>query len=262
MSASDLYKAGRLQEALDAQVQEVKKSPADHGKRLFLFELLCFAGELDRAARQIQAVKYDEVETDAAVQTYAKLLDSERARRTALRDGTKPEFLIDPPPSVNDRLEAISRLREKRPAEAAALLAKANSAVTVKGRLNNNSVEALRDCDDVFGPVLEVMAQGKYYWLPLEQIDTMVMKAPKFPRDLLWIPARVEIRDGPSGDVFLPALYPFSHEHADDQVKLGRRTDWKTEQDGPAVGVGLRMFLAGDDAISVLEWRELQVTAE
>src|SRR5262245_43141677 len=60
MSASEAFKAGRLQEAIDAQIQEVRAHPADHGKRLFLFELAAFAGDLDRARRQIDAVKYDD----------------------------------------------------------------------------------------------------------------------------------------------------------------------------------------------------------
>ena len=67
------------------------------------------------------------------------------------------------------------------------------------------------------------------------------------------------MRDGPEGDVFLPALYPGTHEHADDAVKLGRATDWKDGDAGPVLGVGLRTFLAGDDPITLLEWRELEV---
>jgi len=39
MSASELFKAGKLQEAIDAQLKEVKNKPADQSERLFLFEL-------------------------------------------------------------------------------------------------------------------------------------------------------------------------------------------------------------------------------
>jgi len=56
MNATDLFKAGRLQAAIDAQIQEVKAKPADHGRRLFLFELCAFAGDLERARRQIDAL--------------------------------------------------------------------------------------------------------------------------------------------------------------------------------------------------------------
>jgi type VI secretion system protein ImpE len=258
MNASELLQAGKLQEAIEAQLKEVKARPADHGKRLFLFELLSFAGDLDRARRQIDAVKYDDLERDAAVLAYRKLLDSEQARRRLFSEGLQPQFLAEPPEHVRLRLDAVNRLREKRFAEAAAVLAKASEAApAVHGQLNDKPFTSLRDCDDLFGGVLEVMSQGNYYWLPFEQINVLAMNAPKFPRDLLWVPARLEVRDGPSGDVFLPALYPGSHTHADDQVKLGRMTDWKSDEAGPVLGVGLRMFLVDDEAVSLPEWREL-----
>jgi type VI secretion system protein ImpE len=187
MNASDLFKAGKLQNALDAQLPEVRTNPADQGKRLFLFELLAFAGDLDRARRQIDAIQYDQPELVAAVLSY----------------------------------------------------------------------KSLRDCDDLFAGVLEVMAQGGYYWVPLEQIETLTLKPPGFPRDLLWAPARLELADS-GGNVFLPVLYPASHEHSDEAIKLGRATDWKEIPDGPVQGVGGRTFLVDEDAISLLEWRKLE----
>jgi type VI secretion system protein ImpE len=261
MSATDSFKAGRLQEAVDQQIQEVKSNPANHAKRLFLFELFAFAGDLERAKRQIDAIQYDELELEAATLAYRKVLDAETARRRLFREGAAPQFLREPPESVRLRLEAINRLHENRSGEAALTLARATEKEPpVRGLLNQKPFDSLRDCDDVFGAVLEVMSQGNYYWVPLEHIDTLAMNAPKHPRDLLWAPARLEVRDGPAGDVFLPALYPFSHEHSDDLVKLGRMTDWKGGEDGPVQGVGLRTFLMGDDAITLLEWRELQIT--
>ena len=85
MNATELFKAGSLKEAIEAQTQEVKANPTDPGRRLFLFELLAFAGDLDRARRQIEAVRYDEPERDTAVQRYRRLLDSEAARRHVQR---------------------------------------------------------------------------------------------------------------------------------------------------------------------------------
>src|SRR5262249_24875746 len=151
---------------IDAQIQEVKANPADHGKRLFLFELLAFAGDLERAKRQIDAIQYGEMERDTAVLAYRKLLDSEEKRRRLFAAGLKPEVLKEPPEPLLLRLEAVNRLRENRPAEAAELLAKAQGPA-VKGTLNDKPFESLRDCDDLFAGVLEVMSQGKYYWLPL-----------------------------------------------------------------------------------------------
>jgi type VI secretion system protein ImpE len=261
MNAGEFFKAGKLQDAIDAQIKEVKVNAADQGKRLFLFELLSFTGDLDRAQRQIEAIKYSELELDAAVLAYRKILDSERLRRRLFSEGLPPQFFAEPAEHVRLRLEAVNRLREKNEAEAAKLLEQAETArPAVKGTLNDKPFENLRDCDDLFAGVFEVFAHGVYYWVPLESIESVSMNAPRFPRDLLWVPARLETKDNAAGDVFLPALYPGSEGHASDDIKLGRRTAWPENDTGPVLGAGLRIFLIDDDASSLLDWRKLTMS--
>jgi type VI secretion system protein ImpE len=262
MTVDDLYRAGQLQAAIDAQVQEVKAHPADHSKRLFLFELLVFSGDLDRARRQIDAIQYGDVDLDMAVQSYRKLLDAETGRRNLFAEGLPPSFLGEPPDHVRLRLEAVEKLRAGQPAEAAEVLGRAVEATPpVRGQLNGKPFEFLRDVDDLFGGLLEVMAQGKYFWVGLEQVVSLGIGAPRFPRDLIFVPARLEMKEE-AGDVFLPALYPRSHEHPDDRVKLGRLTEWNTPEGGPTLGVGTHTFQVDEDDISLLEWRELRLPQE
>src|SRR5262249_57730139 len=122
MTANELFKDGQLAKAVEAQIQEVKTHPADQSKRLFLFELIIFTGDLDRAKRQGDLVKYDNIELESAMQTYRKLLDAEAARRRVFREGTKPLFLGEVPDHVNLRLYALTRLREGNKASPPALL--------------------------------------------------------------------------------------------------------------------------------------------
>ncbi len=257
MTPTEYYQAGRLREAIDAQVAEVKAKPTDQARRLFLFELLAFSGELDRATRQIDAVRYDEPDLALAGLAYRKLIDSETARRRCFEGGEPPEILGEMTESIRLRLAALAEIRSGRPSEALTLLNQAAEVTPeAKGTLNGRPFTTLRDADDLFGGVLEVMAQGKYFWVGLEQVVAMAMKPPRFPRDLLYIPARLDL-ESESGEVFLPALYPRSHVHADDAIRLGRATDWETLADGPTLGVGARLFLVDDDATGLLEWREL-----
>lgn len=259
MTAGELYKAGKLQEAIDAQIKEVKSHPADQAQRLFLFELLAFTGDLERAKKHIELLNYTEMELMAAVTAYRRLLDSEEARRRLFSESLAPRFFGAQPEHVHMRLQAALLLRENRAKEAAEVLTKANEiAPVIKGRLNDKPFPSLRDCDDLFGTVLEVMAQGGYYWVPLEQVESVTFTPPKVPRDLLWRPARLEMKDS-AGNVHLPVLYPGSHEHPDNQIKLGRLTDWKGTEGGPVLGVGAHLFLAGDDAVGLLEWKELEI---
>ncbi len=115
-NASELFKAGKLQEALAAQTQEVKNKPGDQAKRLFLFELLAFAGDLDRARRQIGAglVLYEDADLETAATAYRKLLDAEEGaapsvprRRVAGVPG------LSRPRMSQRRLEAVNRLRQR-----------------------------------------------------------------------------------------------------------------------------------------------------
>ena len=261
MNATELFKAGKLGEAVEAQIKEVKANPADPSRRLFLFELLAFTGDLDRAKRQLDAVKYDDPQKDAALVRYARLLDSEALRRKALHESVMPSFFADPPFHMRMRMDAMMNfLPLHRVSEANGLLDGARQMLpSLQVTLNGTPHTGLHDADDLFGTILEVMNDGQYYWLPLEQVVSVAMNEPKFPRDLLWIPARIELLDGRTGEVFLPALYPGSHLHPDDQVKLGYVTDWKTWEGGPVLGIGQRTFVAGEEPVGILEWRELQV---
>lgn len=256
MNANELYKAGKLKEAIDAQIQEVKTKPADHTKRIFLFELLAFAGDLERAKKHIELIEYPEMELMAAVTSYRRLLDSEEARRKTFKNGEPPRFFDAQPDHVHLRLEAINKLRNNDKAEAAKLIAKANQLTpTFTGKLNDKPFTSFRDADDILAGVLEVFAQGSYYWVPFDQVELVTVAAPKTPRDLLWRSARLEM-PGSAGNIFLPVLYPLSHEDANDAVKLGRMTDWKGAEGEPVIGLGAHMFLAGDDDVSILEWKE------
>jgi type VI secretion system protein ImpE len=49
MNARELFQAGKLTEAVQALVAEVRDNPTDPKRRTFLFELLCFAGDYDRS---------------------------------------------------------------------------------------------------------------------------------------------------------------------------------------------------------------------
>jgi type VI secretion system protein ImpE len=264
MDANALFDAGRLSEAIAAQTQDVKSKPADVGKRTFLFELLCFAGDLDRAAKQLDVIAEQSVEAEAAAQVYRNILQAERARRRLLADGLRPNFLADPPEGVHHCLEAVNRLRENNLAEAARELDAAEEARPERpGRLNDEvDFDDFRDCDDLFGSVLELFVGPDYHWVPTQQIAFLQVAAPERPRDLLWAACQVNLTDGTPHRGYLPVLYPNSHEHENEQVKLGRMTDWKESDDGPVLGVGQRMLIIGDDARAVLDLRSVEFSEE
>ncbi|MBI3655369.1 MAG: hypothetical protein HY232_03000 [Acidobacteria bacterium] len=262
-TAKELLDAGKLREAIDQLISEVKANPTEERLRTFLFELLCFAGQWDRAEKQLEVIAHQSSQAQLGVQVYINNLKAERDRQRLFSDGLQPHFLTEPPAYVDHLLGAINRMREGNGAAAREQLDKAEEErPALCGRFNGRPFEDFRDCHDLFGPILELIVKEKYTWLPFEQIRQIEIAPPKQLRDLLWTPARIEASDGTLGEVYLPALYPGSSEHPNDQVKLGRRTEWKkSEKTGMDSAYGLRLFLIGEEDKTILEVRTLQFGA-
>lgn len=259
MKAKELLDAGRLSAAVTELTQEVKRHPSDTRLRTFLFELLCFAGEYDRAERQLDVVGHQSEKTDIGVEVYRNILRAEVARRRLFSDGLRPTFLFDPPEHIQLHLDAINRLRENHPSESKAIFERAeNLRPKVQGRLGGQSFTSFRDSDDRLAPVLELIMKSSYVWLPLEQIRKVTIAQPKHLRDLLWIPATLEIGDSRPGEVFLPVMYVGSERADNDQIRLGRMTEWVALGEGLAGGVGQRTFLVDEGERAILEVRELE----
>jgi len=259
MNPKELFDAGNLPAAIEALTAEVKAAPNDAPRRTFLFELLCFAGDLERAGRQLDVVGHLDSMAEPAAQVYRNILHAEQLRRRLYADGLKPEFLLDPPDYVRLHLDAVNRLRENQPVAATALLDQSEaSRPAVHGTIDGQVFDEFRDCDDLLAPFLELIILRDYIWLPFEQIREIEIAAPERPRDLLWAATRVVLSNGAQHRGYLPVLYCGSHRHADNQVKLGRMTDWNASDGGPMLGQGQRLFLAGDADRPVLEVRRVE----
>jgi type VI secretion system protein ImpE len=97
-NARELYQAGRLGAAIEALSGEVRANPADVSRRVFLFELLAFAGEWDRAEKQLDVLGQAGPQATLAVQVYKANIQAERTRSRLFFEGLHPHFLNEPPP--------------------------------------------------------------------------------------------------------------------------------------------------------------------
>jgi type VI secretion system protein ImpE len=158
-------------------------------------------------------------------------------------------------------VEALAAVRAGKPVDAAKLLEESEAArKPVGGSAGGVKFSAFRDGDDLLAPFLEVLAPGgRYVWLPLEMVQSLELTAPSKLRDLLWAPAKIRLRSGPSGDGYIPVVYPGSWEHADEAIRLGRRTDWVG--DGPVRGAGQRVFYLDGNDRGLLELRSVEFSA-
>lgn len=262
MTAQQHLDAGDLAAAIAQVSEDLRKSPTDHSKRTFLFELLCCAGDLDRAGRHLDVIAGESAERAAAVMPYRILLEAEKQRRKVFAESLIPGLPQKIPDCVPLHLEAIRQVREKHYAEARALLEQAAATRTPQaGTIDGEPFEDLSDADDLMGPFLEAIVNGNYAWLPWDSVELVVISRPRHLRELVWVPARVDLNIGPLGDVFLPALYVDSYLHADPRVKLGRLTDWRQDVPEIALAAGQKLLTAGERDWPLLEVRSIAFAA-
>jgi len=260
-NAKELLDQGKLSAAIDHITQDVKSKPGEVNSRIFLFELLCFAGEFDRAEKQLDVVGHQSMEMQIGVGIYRQVLAAERMRSKVFSDGSLPMFLTVPPEYASLHIEALGMQRAQEPAKARELLEKALPLQQpVSGQIDGRAFEEFEDSDLFLGPFLELFVKDRYAWLPIEEVRHLELDRPKHLRDLIWIHAKIEARAGDLGEVFLPVLYPGSSKNSNDAVKLGRMTDWVEVGQGLTRGVGQRLFLIDGEERGVLEIAEINFT--
>ncbi len=262
-SAKQLFEQGQLKAAIDQLISEVKARPTDTSARTFLFELLCFAGEYDRAAKQLDVIATQNAQTEAGVIAYRNCLQAARERRNLWAEGVHPHFLADPPDYVDLHLAAINQVRDGNNSEARLLLDKAEKQrPALPGVCDGAEFYDLRDADDFTAPVLEVAIKEQYAWIPFEQIRELEIAAPEQLRDLLFTPVRVVLIDGTQAQFFAFALYAGSSADADEQVKLGRLSEWRELAADLVRGAGTKIWMIGDEDKPILDVRSITFHAQ
>jgi type VI secretion system protein ImpE len=63
------------------------------------------------------------------------------------------------------------------------------------------------------------------------------------------------------GEVLIPAIYPFSWKHPNEQVWLGRITDWAADDQNREYPLGQKTFLADGEEVPFLEVRSLEFSS-
>src|SRR6267154_71755 len=133
MTARELYQAGKLDEAVLALNAELRDNPADSKRRTFLFELLCFAGNFDRAEKQLDILSQASPDAMTGSMLYRACLHAERTRHELFEKKDYPTT---------------------------------EAAVTeARGALNGKPFESLMDSDPRIGARMEVYAAGQYTWI-------------------------------------------------------------------------------------------------
>jgi type VI secretion system protein ImpE len=234
MDAQQLFKAGKLSEAISALNSHLRDNPSDLRSRTFLFELLCFNGEYDRAEKQLTILE-EEGSKDSFLGTllYKAALHAERLRDEMFEKKTYPKQVVN------------------------------GGSTNVSGKLNGKEFKTLSDADPRIGDKLELFAGADYLWIAFHDIAVIRLEPPQRLRDLIWAPAKLltgpTFRSKDLGEIMLPAVAPLSWQHPDEEVRLGRVTEWCEDEAGEVAPFGSKHLLVDGEEFPLLEIRELEI---
>lgn len=236
MEAHQLLKAGKLQDAIFTLQTHLAEAPSDHQAQTFLFELICFTGDFDRAESQLNqlAQEEDHPHSEAGISRYKDVLRAERRRQALFANQQHPRQLVN------------------------------GGQTAFRGSLNGEEFLSFSDADPRIGDKLEIFSTGEYFWIALSDVRRMKVPAPRRLRDLLWLPVQLHVvasLESPEllHDIWLPMMAPLTWQHPDEEVKLGRVSDWRENQFGDFAPYGLKSYLVDGFDVPLAEIREVVI---
>ena len=237
---------------------EVKKHPTDTAHRGLLCELLCFAGDWERADKQLETIVQQDPGTALGLSLFRQVIRAEAVgsnsttkagcpsswanRRRSCSCTCKPRSPARRP-SRRKRAELLAQAEEQRPHPA--------------GTCDGQPFDDLRDLDDLTAAFLEVLTStGKYYWIPMERVQSHRI-SPAAAAARFDLAARADV-GGRTARRAKSSCRPCTRDgtSSDDQLRLGRGTDWQGEEGQPVRGLGQRMFLAGAEDRPILSLQQ------
>lgn len=239
--------AGDPARALALVMDEVRARPTALAPRLALFRIACIEGQWERARRQLEAIRGLDPETAMFARLYGQLIAAGEERARVLSGREPPVTLGEPPAFVAHLAQALVHDAASEAAAARALRARAlEAARAVPGELDGRPFAWLMDADPRFGPCLELVAHGRYRWLPLEHLRELRSDGPRDLEDAVWLPVTLVLAGGAELAAHLHLRYPGSESSPDPAVRLARVTEWAAGE--TAIGLGQRQLAtdAGD----------------
>ncbi len=260
MRAEDALKSGDLRGALSDLTDRVRLSPGDVGLRVFLFQLLSVLGEWERAANQLRVAGELDARTLAMVNTYRDLPSCEALRAKVFAGERDPLVFGAPQEWVALLFEALRLSALGHFAKSQALRGQALEAAPASpGRIDGEPFDWIADADGRLGPILEVILEGRYGWVPFQHLRTLVLEEPTDLRDLVWAPAHITWSNGGETVAFVPSRYPGSESSTDSRIRLARLTDWVDQGEGLFAGLGQRMLTTDAGDYALLATRRIEI---
>jgi len=258
MLAEDKLKAGDLPGAKAALQDAVRKDPSNAHLRVFLFQLLAVLGEWERAVAQLKVSAELAAEAEPMARAYREAIICEVFRAKVFAGEKEPLLFGEPAEWMALLVEAAKYVNTGQPEAAVALRDKAfGMAPTLSGEIDGQRFEWIADADMRFGPLLEIVINGRYFWAPFTAFSSIQFDEPKDLRDSVWTPAQVKSASGGEVVAFIPTRYPGAEREEDDKLRLARSTEWVDVGADTWIGRGQRMFATDFGDVPIMDARRI-----
>ena len=245
---AEALRENALDDAIDQVKAHLKVTPGDKDTRHLFIDLLILAGDYARADAQCNLAATFAPDDTMGFALLRNQLRAMAARSAWFDKAAAPDF-PNGPTALDQAALMVAIAHRGGSSETAEEL---QSLEEIRGERpmswNGRPVSDFRDLDDRIPHALEViMTGGAYLWIDFSRIATVRLEPISRPRDLAFRTAELELADGASAPVLLPAIY---HGTTGAKLLLGRETEWIDEPTGITTGRGQKCFLAGDDLVS------------
>lgn len=256
MTSQEHLTAGQPDQALVELQNEIRARPEDPKLRLFLFQLHCVLGNWSKALIQLQVISGIDPDTMMLAQIFQPVINCEALRGEVFDGKRTPLIFGEPLEWVGLLIKAAEHVGRGEIAAAAELRNQAfEAAPATAGTLDGKPMAWIADADSRLGPLLELIMEGKYYWVPFCRIRRIAMEAPSDLRDLVWVPAQFVWSNGGEASGHIPTRYARTEVSTDGALRLARKTEWQELAAETFIGLGQRVLVTDEGEHPLLQCR-------
>ena len=262
MQAEELLKSGDLDGALEALQTAVRADSGNARLRIFLFQLLSVRGEWQRAIQQLKVTAEMDPSATPMAQTYREGIICEVYREKVFAGEKEPLIFGEPQEWTALMVEALKAQAAGRHEQAAEVRARAfEAAPETTGQIDGEAFAWIADADMRLGPMLEVVINGKYYWMPFSALAKVAFEEPADLRDAVWTPCTLTFTNGGDTVGLIPTRYAGTLASGNAVAKLARTTEWSDLGHETYAGIGQRLLATdqGDKALMDVRLIEMDV---
>lgn len=258
-----MLQAGDLHAALEALQADVRNRPDDAKLRIFLFQLLCVMGDWQRAVTQLKLCAQMEASALPMAQAYREAIICEVFRQKVFTGEKEPLIFGEPQQWAALLVQSLGALTRGQGDRAAELRDEAfELAPATPGEMDGESFEWISDADMRLGPMLEIIVNGKYYWMPFNVLTSLRIEEPADLRDTVWMPANLTLKNGGELVGMIPTRYAGTETGGDDVARLSRKTEWVDLGGGCYGGVGQRLLSTDQKEAPLMDLRHIELRGE